>query len=56
MVKRKCINLKYINCDFPEMEEIITSTSPNNFGMDAINKKLGYRYSHSDNDYKMRLA
>ena len=38
------------------MTKIITSTSERNVGMNKINKKLGYEYSHSKDDYKIKIG
>ncbi|NOR44357.1 MAG: hypothetical protein GQ534_02135 [Candidatus Delongbacteria bacterium] len=48
--------IKKLYNDFPTMSKIITSTSSRNVGMNKINKKLGYEYSHSENDYRIKIG
>jgi RimJ/RimL family protein N-acetyltransferase len=40
--------------DFPELEEIRTDTNPRNRWMIAINDQMGYRYSYSLTEFKIR--
>jgi RimJ/RimL family protein N-acetyltransferase len=40
--------------DFPQLEEIRTDTNPQNRWMIAINDQMGYRYSHSLKEFKIR--
>ena len=48
--------IKKLYNDFPTMKRIVTSTSSRNVGMNKINKKLGYEYSHSEDDYKIGIG
>lgn len=47
--------IKKLYNDFPAMTKIVTSTSSRNVAMNKINKKLGYEYSHSENDYRIKI-
>ena len=50
----KAAMFKRLLRDFPQLQEMKTDTNPRNKWMLAINDQIGYRYSHSLKEFKIR--